>query len=122
MLKDYPVLFNEEEIIRPSSWSESYGVIESVNETEAGTDQVVVVRYDKLSVSASFKCSSTWAGKFKRYSVQGRVHVSMYDLAREDYRQRIMRIRNFKASPVEGSHLTSGTNGLWEVSFDLEEF
>lgn len=122
MLKDYPILFGGEEIIRPSSWAESYSVVENVNETEAGTDQVVVVRHDKLAVSASFKCTSLWAGKLKRYSLADSVQVGLYDLGHDGYRARRMRIRNFKASPAGRSHLNSGTNGLWEVSFDLEEF
>ena len=58
MLKDYPIKFNNEQIFTPSSWEESSAVVESVNETEAGTDQIIVTRYDKLSVSAAFQCTS----------------------------------------------------------------
>lgn len=122
MLNEYPIRFNDEVIIKPSKWDESYDVIETVNETEAGTDQVVVVRYDKLKVSASFKCSSKWAAKLKRYSLNDHVSVSLFDIGNEDYTTRKMRLRGFAATPVEGSHLLPSTNGLWEVSFDLEEF
>ena len=45
------IKFNDEIIFEPESWEESSEVIESVNQTEAGTDQIAVTRYDKLSIS-----------------------------------------------------------------------
>jgi hypothetical protein len=53
MLKDFPIYFDDTKLFSPSSWDESYAVVESTNQTEAGTDQIIVTRYDKLSVSAS---------------------------------------------------------------------
>ena len=122
MLSDYPIKFGQEVIFKPESWEESSEVIESINTTEAGTDQIVVTRYDKLSVSCSFQCSSVWAKKFKEYSKQNEIAVSIYDLIAEAYRTRNMRIRNFKASVVANSWNTPKTAGLWNISFDLEEF
>ena len=55
------ITFDDEEIIQPESWSEDSEVVETVDETEAGTDQISVVRYDKLSISCSFNCSHRWA-------------------------------------------------------------
>ena len=122
MLKDYPITFDGERIFTPTSWEEESAVVESVNETEAGTDQIIVTRYDKLSVSATFQCSSTWAGKFKAYSKRDYVAVRLYDIETHDYVERSMRLRGFKAVPTEHSERTSGTDGLWTVSFTLEEF
>ena len=122
MLKDYPVKFDNETIFTPSSWEEESKVVESVNETEAGTDQVIATRYDKLSVSARFQCSGLWASKFKAYSRRDVIAVSLYDLEIRGYRTRQMRIRSFKAEPEDGSENVKNTNGLWTVSFSLEEF
>ena len=122
MLSSYPILFDGERVFTPSSWEESSAVVESVNETEAGTDQVIVTRYDKLSVSAAFQCSSRWAGKFKAYSKRDTVTVSTYDVESHGYTQRMMRIRSFKMAPVERSERVRNTDGLWAVSFTLEEF
>ena len=122
MLKDYPIRFDGEAIFTPSSWEEESVVVENVNETEAGTDQVIVTRYDKLTVSASFQCSSLWAGKFKAWSRRDSVTVSLYDLETHAYRNRSMRLRSFKAAPAEHSEWNRGTDGLWTVSFKLEEF
>ena len=116
------IKFDDEEIIEPQSWSEDSEVIETVNETEAGTDQVAVLRYDKLSISCSFQCSHRWAKKLKAYSKQDEISVSFYDILAEENTVRKMRIRDFKAALVENSWKTPGTNGLWIVSFNLFEF
>ena len=116
------IMFDEELIFEPQSWDEESDVIENVNKTEAGTEQIAVTRYDKLSVSCSFQCSSLWAKKFKQYSMKDEIAVSIYDVVDEAYKVRAMRIRNFKMSLVEHSWKTPNTNGLWNVSFSLIEF
>ena len=121
-LNDYPIKFDGEAIFMPDSWSEDSGTVESVNETEAGTDQVIVTRYDKLTASASFSCTSRWAKKFKAYSKKDSIAVSLYDFETEGYKVRQMRIRDFKASLVDNSARTPGTMGLWKISFSLVEF
>ena len=117
-----PIMFDDEVIFEPQSWEEVSEVIENVNETEAGTEQTSVTRYDKLSVSCSFMCSSLWAKKFKEYSMKDEIAVSLYDVIDEAYKVRAMRIRDFKMSLVDHSWKTPNTNGLWEVSFSLREF
>jgi hypothetical protein len=122
MLNDYPIYFDEIKLFTPESWEESYAVVESTNQTEAGTDQVIVTRYDKLSVSASFQCSSRWAATFAAFRDKDSIAVKLYDLKTQDYKTRTMRIRNFKTAPEKNSEKTKGTNGLYTVSFDLQEF
>ena len=122
MLKDYPILFDGDSVCAPTSWEEASAVVENVNETEAGTDQIIVTRYDRLSVSATFQCTSEWAGKLKKSSKQDSVAVSLYDIESHDYVVRSMRLRGFKAKRVEHSERTARTDGLWTVSFTLEEF
>lgn len=117
-----PIKFDGEDIIEPVSWSEDSEVIETVNETEAGTEQIAVTRYDKLSVSCAFQCSHRWAKKFKEYSQRDEILVSFYDILNENYAARQMRIRDFKVSLVDNSWRTPNTNGLWNVSFNLIEF
>lgn len=122
MLSEFPIYFDDVKLFPPSKWEESSSVVESVNQTEAGTDQVIVTRYDKLSVSASFQCSSRWAAKFAEFRDKDSIAVMLYDLKTQDYKTRMMRMRNFKPGLEEHSEKTKGTNGLYTVSFDLEEF
>lgn len=122
MLSEYPIYFDDFKLFTPESWEESYAVIENTNQTEAGTDQVIVTRYDKLSVSASFKCSSRWAAKFAEFRDKDSIQVKLYDLKTQDYKTRTMRMRNFKTGPEKNSEKTRCTNGLYTVNFDLQEF
>lgn len=122
MLSEYPIYFDDVKLFPPSKWEESSSVVESVNQTEAGTDQVIVTRYDKFSVSASFQCSAGWASKFAAFRDKDSIEVKLYDLKTQGYRTRRMRMRNFKPGLEEHSENTKGTNGLYTVSFDLEEF
>ena len=122
MLSEYPIYFDDVKLFTPESWEESYAVIENTNQTEAGTDQVIVTRYDKLSVSASFKCSSRWAAKFAEFRDKDSIQVKLYDLKTQDYKTRTMRMRNFKTGPEKNSEKTRGTNRLYTVNFDLQEF
>ncbi|MBQ9389832.1 MAG: hypothetical protein IJU07_06630 [Synergistaceae bacterium] len=117
-----PIKFDNEVIFEPETWDESSAVIETVNETEAGTDQIAVTRYDKLTVSCAFLCSSVWAKKFKQYSKQDEIAVSIFDVTEEQYKVRTMRIRDFKMSLIANSWKTPNTHGLWNVSFNLVEF
>ena len=122
MLNEYPIYFDDTEIFTPENWEESYDVVESTNQTEAGTDQVILVRTDKLTVSCSFQCSSRWAAKFAFFRDQPSLTVKLYDLKSETYKERSMRIRQFKSTKEKNSEKTKGTNGLYTVSFELEEF
>ncbi len=114
--------FLHRKIIEPKTWNESSEVIENVHETEAGTEQISVSRYDKLKISASYQCSSKWAGIFKDFSKKDSIAVTRYDVLAGEEETRYMRMRDLKLSLVEKSTHTGGTKGLWKVSFDLEEF
>lgn len=120
-LKDYPYKFNNEEILYPIAWSESFSTIESINQSEAGTDIINVVRYKKLSVSASFKVTNTWLKKFEDYADVDTFTLKRYDGSINGYDERTVRMRNFASNRVQHSEDLTSTVGIWEVSFTLEE-
>lgn len=122
-LNTYPVTINSTAIPVPISWNETPGVVENVNTTEAGTDVIDVLRVDKLSVNASFNVSSAWLATFKGWANStSALTVKIYDAVTDAYVTRYMRIRNFTNNLVENSDRTSGTIGLWNLTFDLIEF
>ena len=122
-LNTYPVTINSTAIPVPISWNETAEVVENVNTTEAGTDVIDVLRVDKLSVNASFNVSSAWLATFKGWANStSALTVKIYDAVTDAYVTRYMRIRNFTNNLVENSDRTSGTIGLWNVTFDLIEF
>lgn len=122
-LNTYPVTINSTAIPVPISWNETAEVVENVNTTEAGTDVVDILRTDKLTVNASFNVSSSWLATFKGWANStSALTVKIYDAVTDAYVTRYMRIRNFTNNLVENSDKTSGTIGLWNVTFDLIEF
>jgi hypothetical protein len=120
--KDFPIWFDDTKLFWPLKWQENYEVVETQNTTEAGTDQIIVSRYDKLSVSCEFQCSDLWVAVFAAFRDQDSISVKLYDLKTKVYKTRTMRIRNFKAVLESNSEKLSMSNGLYTVSFELQEF
>lgn len=122
-LNDFPVKINNTPIPVPIEWSENSSVVENAMTTEAGTDVVDVLRVDKLTVTASFDVSSSWLATFKGWANStSALTVDIYDPVTNAYKQRSMRIRNFISNLVQNSDNTSGTIGLYNLTFDLIEF
>lgn len=122
-LNDYPVKINNTPIPVPIEWSENSSVVENAMTTEAGTDVVDVLRVDKLTVTASFDVSSSWLATFKGWANStSALAVKIYDPVTDAYVERSMRIRNFVSNLVPNSDNTSGTIGLYNLTFDLIEF
>ena len=121
-MKDFPISINLTELPFPHKWQESSNVVETVNKTEAGTDQVEVVRYDKLTISCEFGCTNTLVATLKGFSKMSSLSVKCYDAETDAYKERTMRMRKFSVRCADGSHTLDGVRGVWNVSFDLEEF
>ena len=125
----YPTLFNTTQILSPSTWQETSKVVESVAQSEAGTDIVDVVRYDKLTVQASYNIAETisngvgngWAKTFKTFSKMTSFTLKRYDALVGGYEERTVRMRDYKAQLRPKSDKLSAVNGVWEISFSLEE-
>lgn len=122
MLTTYPILLDNVTLPFPSGWAEKYETIETINQTEAGTDSIEVTRYDKLSVSVSTTCIQSLATSLAGLRDKDVIVMKTYDLKTNAYKERNVRMRNFKASLVKDSHRLAVTNGVWQISFDLEEF
>lgn len=119
-MKDYPVIFDETPLLRPTKWTESKDVLENVMTTEAGTDYIELIRY-KLSISAGFGVTGRWAAVFQEFSEHDTIEVKIYDVIQEDYVTRTMRMRDYKAKLEKNSELLEAVNGVWDISFTLEE-
>lgn len=114
------IKFNDKKIPTPVEWNENYEVIENINTTEAGTDQIIITRNNKLTVKCGFNCTHIWAKNFLEYSKADKINVSFYDLLLGESKIREMRIRDFTAFLIPNAWKIN--NGLWEVSFSLIEF
>jgi len=122
ILKNFPIKINSTAIPFSGSMEEKYDTIESVNTSEAGTDIVQTERIGKLTLSIKYKILSSWISTFEGWSFENTYKtVSIYDFVTGAYKDRQMRMRNYKKSLVKDSEDLTVTTGIWEVSFDLIE-
>lgn len=123
MLNEYPIMFNNEEVKAwNTTWDESYSNINTVNLTEAGTDDVEISRFGKVTIGASFQCSNVWAQFFRRYSEMAYFSVKYYDTLTGAYVTKTVRMEEISISLQILSKDTPGTTGLYLVTFTLYEF
>ena len=113
--------FNNTTILRPINWAETSNVIESVQTSEAGTDVINVTRYDKLTINCEFGCSATWAKTFKEFSLLDSFTLTRYDVISGADENRTVRMRNYSQTLIKDSETITGQNGLYSITFDLEE-
>lgn len=116
------IKFDDIEILYPLSWQEKSNTIKETFQTEAGTDEEIVVRRDKLAISCSFKCTDKWVKTFKKFSLKDEFNLTQYDPLTDTEETRTVRMNDFTYSLVDKSWSLDVTNGIWEVSFSLEEF
>lgn len=121
-LRDYPPIINGVTLFRPEKWEVNPQTIDKVNMSEAGTDIVTVTRYAKVTISVEFLCDSLWLTQFKIWSREGSLNVKVYETEDRDYRERTMRIRNFKYNYEVHSDYITKSMGLYTVTFDLIQF
>ena len=120
--RDYPLKFNNEVMYYPGSFEVDEDVVENVNLTEAGTDQVQLVRAGKVVLNFATRCLAEWLAKYKSYSALASFTVSYYDVSVNGYVTKTVRMRNFKYTLVKHSYDLEDIMGVYDVSFVLKEF
>lgn len=118
----YPMLFNTTQIPFPTDYSEDSQTIESSRVTEAGTDIVNVARYGKLKASMSFTCLQATVQTLASFKSVDSFTFKRYSPETDAYAESTVRMRNYKCQPKKGSEDLTEVKGVWDVSFDLEEF
>ncbi len=119
---NYPIMFNQTVIPFPTDCSETSLTIEKAIQTEGGNDIVTVSRYDKLKATMSFVCLQNVVQTLGSFKTIDRFTFKRYNPIIDDYEERTVRMRNFNCKPRKGSEDLKEVKGVWEVSFDLEEF
>ena len=124
MLTLYPIKINNESIPFPNDWNENPIKIVNGFEMEDGGRQEIVVRTGRLKVSASFTVTSKWLKKFQAWRDANFLTVSIYDAQTNGYVNHTMDIvaDSFSYELIRKSERAANTNGLYRLSFDLEEF
>lgn len=86
-------------------------LIETVNQSEAGTDLVSVTRTSKPIFNMTFDLTSTWRDKLDAYSKLLSVTLTV------DGVSYVGRFRAGSQTLVENSAHTDGTQGLWTCQY-----
>jgi hypothetical protein len=122
ILKNYPIKINNTAIPFSGSMSEKYDTIENVNTSEAGTDVVQLTRVGKLTTSISYTMLSDFIPTLEGWrDSMTALSVKIFDFGTGGYKERSMRMRNYKKDIVKHSQDLTVTTGIWKVSFDLIE-
>lgn len=124
MLTSYPIKINNTAIPFPDSWDETPKKVAHEFMMENGHRKKIEVRNSLLSISASFTVSSRWLKKFEIWRDMFTLTVSIYDAETSAYKDYTMEItdESFSYSLIKNSKRVGNTDGLWNLSFELEEF
>lgn len=123
LYRDYPVFFDETEIkVRFIQWSESLDNVVNERISEAGTDDIEVIRTGKATITVAAQCTDRWAGIFENFTAVGVIKVKTYNATMRSYVTRDMRMVNYTSERAEFSERLESTNGLYYVTFDLVEY
>lgn len=120
-LSDYPYMFDDTAIDFPLTWQESVGTVETVQQSEAGTDIIILTRTDKLSVSVTARVTSAKLAFYDTYSKKKTFRLTRYDVVRDMYETRTVRMRNYTRSLMRRSQDLDVSKGIWDISYTLEE-
>ena len=122
MLSDHPIKFNNTTIPFPKVWNEEHSTVENVYQTEAGTDQVSVTRYDKLTVSVETTCLASVTRIVTPFAKQDSFTLTKYSPETGQNETRTVRMRDLRCELQEKTSDLAVTDGIWRMSYTLEEF
>ena len=112
----YYLKFNNVAFPNPEPPTMNISAIENVNQSEAGTDLVVVVRAAKREWSFNFNLSYLMKERLKLLCQQESVEMEYMGNTYQ------VRLRDFSESLVEGSEWLRNLDGLYTCSVKVTEF
>lgn len=116
------IYFNQTEIPFPHSWVENPQKLKNTFTTEAGTEIDLIVRAKKLSVSFATTCLDDELQIYFQFRDLNSFTLTKYDPLTKSSTTAMVRMTDFNYGLVRKSANLTATNGVWEVSFNLEEF
>ena len=122
--KNYPITLNNVEYQYFKTWGITKNDYVTTHETEAGTQEDVVTRKGRRSISVSVTCLQPLLAGLLALADLDEFEAQIYDPATDDYDTIDVRIGagSMSYSLKEKSADLDLVNGVWQVSFTLEEF
>ena len=121
---DFPIYLDGVAYQYFKTWSITRNDYVTTHETEAGTQEDVVSRKGRRSIAVTVTCLQPLLAGLIGLAEKDEFEVRIYDPATDDYATMDMRIaaNSFNYVLKEKSAKLTTTNGVWNVSFTLEEF
>ena len=116
------ILFDNVSIPFPNSWVENTEKLKNTFTTEAGTEIDLIIRSKKLSVSFATTCLDDELKTYFQFRDKDSFVLTKYDPLTKASTTATVRITDFNYELVRKSSSLTATNGVWNVSFNLEEF
>ena len=122
--KNYPIILNNVEYKYFKMWNTTRNDYVTTHETEAGTQEDVVTRKGRLSISVSVTCLQPLLASLLSLTDMDEFEAKIYNPATDGYDTIDVRIGagSMSYNLKTGSADLSAVNGVYEVSFTLEEF
>ena len=121
----YPnVMLNGVEYQPFGQFNVTYNDTVTVHETEAGTQEDVIIRKGRRSIAVSTVCREDIASSLSLLNDQDFFEVKYYEIKSKSYATLTMRIApgSLAVTPKVGREKHSASNGVYTVSFTLEEY
>lgn len=124
MLRNRPISIESVIIPFPKSWSVSPKRVANNYKSESGTRQAVVVRNSMPTFSGSWVVSSKWLKKFLDFRDMDQLALSVWNIQTSEFESYTVSITDdsFQYDLIPGSENVKNTDGLYNVSFDMEVF
>lgn len=124
-LSQYPPMFNDTTVSFFPEIENTPKNIEQKHQSESGKDVIQSIRTDKLSATVNLSVANDdWVRFFYGLFIDedNAVTFKQYSPILQGYETRTIRITNFKYKKVKKSERLPGVVGVWEMSFNIEEF
>lgn len=125
MLKtDHPIVLNNVTYLPFKTWNVSYSDSVTTHETESGKQEDSVSRRGRRTISASTRCVATTAATLACLENLDEFDATFYDVKTQASITSLVRVSagSMKVNLVSKSSDLDITEGLYDVSFKLEEF
>ena len=122
--KSYPILIDNVEFKYFKTWNTTRNDYVTTHETEGGTQEDVTTRRGRRSIGVTVTCLQPLLAQLLAIADKDEFSVKFYEPAIDDYVTIQARVGagTMTYSLKEGSADLEAVDGVWVVSFTLEEF
>lgn len=124
LAENYPIILNSVEYQYFKTWQTTRNDYVTTHETEGGTQEDVVTRKGRRSIGVSVTCLQPLLAQLIGLADLDEFEAKIYDPATDGYVTIDVRVAPSSMSYAlkEGSARLHAVNGVYQVSFTLEEF